>query len=105
MRLVPDFPAHWSARDCRQFVALSLLAAGNVPLTASLGFAQWTVWMAPGNAKAMLLGLAAAILIFVDLVCVGTVLGRRTFKIKVGDNQIDATGEDAERVLANGDTA
>ncbi len=99
------FPAHWTARDCRQFVALTLLAAGAIPLTALEAGALWIVWQQPGNAKALMLGLAIAVLILVDLVCVGTVLGRRTFKIRVGDNEIDATGEDAERVLAARDAA
>lgn len=89
----------WSARDWRQFVALTLLAAGNVPLSALLWVAIDAVDRNPRNGSALTLGLAIAGLIASDLIGVSAVLGRRTFKFKVGDAQIDATGGAADRVL------
>ncbi len=90
----------WSARDWRQFIALTLLAAGNIPLTALLGWALWAVEHNPRNASALTLGLAIAGLIAADLLGVSAVLGRRTFRFKVGDAEIGASGEGAERLVA-----
>jgi hypothetical protein len=91
----------WTARDWRQMVALALLALANIPLTLIMGGALGTVYDQPRNAYALYLGLAAACLILVDLVCLGAILGRRTFKFKVGSNEISATGEDADKIMEN----
>lgn len=89
----------WTARDWRQFTALTLLALAAIPLTLILAGSLIVVRLDPENAKAFYLGLATAALILVDLVCLGAILGRRTFRFKVGDNEVEATGEDGERVL------
>lgn len=89
----------WTARDWRQFTALTLLALAAIPLTLILAAALVVVYYQPHNAKAFYLGLATAALILVDLVCLGAILGRRTFRFRVGDNEVEATGEDGERVL------
>lgn len=89
----------WSARDWRQFTALTLLALAAIPLTLILAGALIVVYVDPKNAKAFYLGLSTSGLILVDLVCLGAILGRRTFRFKVGDNEVEATGEDGERVL------
>lgn len=91
--------ARWTARDWRQFVALILLALAAVPLTIALYWAQYTVQLAPRNHFAFWLGVAAAGLIAIDIIGVSAILGRRTFKFRVGENEMEATGEDAERVL------
>lgn len=97
--------APWSARDWRQFTALTLLALAAIPLTGVLAGALVVVYFQPRNAHAFGLGIAAAVLILTDLVGLSAILGRRTFRIRVGDNEINATGEDAGRVLAAGDAA
>lgn len=91
--------AGWTARDWRQFTALTLLALAAIPLTMILAAALVVVYYQPHNAKAFYLGLATAALILVDLVCLGAILGRRTFRFKVGDNEVEATGDAGERVL------
>lgn len=93
----------WTARDYRQMTALSLLALANIPLTIIMAAALVVVYLQPGNAKALYLGLAASALILVDLVCLGAILGRRTFKFRVGSNEISASGEDADRVMEQGE--
>lgn len=89
----------WTARDWRQFTALTLLALAAIPLTLILAAALVVVYHQPHNAKAFYLGLATAALILVDLVCLGAILGRRTFRFRVGDNEVEATGDAGERVL------
>jgi hypothetical protein len=98
-----NIPEGWTARDCRQFIALTLLAAGAIPLTAGFSLAQWSVHMNPANARAERLGHDLAVLIGVDLFGVSAILGRRLFKIRAGDKVIELSGEDADRVLAQGD--
>ncbi|MBO9580340.1 MAG: hypothetical protein J7498_05565 [Sphingobium sp.] len=95
----------WTARDWRQFTALTLLALAAIPLTLISAMSRVIIYLQPHNSFAFYLGLSNDVLILVDLVCVGTILGRRTFKIKVGDNEINADGGDGERVLNQGDAA
>lgn len=95
----------WTARDWRQFTALTLLALAAIPLTAVLAAALVIVHLDRGNAHAFWIGIATAVLIFADLIGLSAILGRRTFRIKVGANELNATGEDAERVLDAGDAA
>lgn len=89
----------WTARDWRQFTALTLLALAAIPLTLILAGSLVVVYVDPRNAKAFYLGLATAGLILVDLVCLGAILGRRTFRFKVGGSEVEATGDAGERVL------
>lgn len=89
----------WSARDWRQFIATILLAAAAIPLTGALYWAQWTVQHDRENDFAFWLGIAAAVLIAAIIIGLSAILGRRTFKFRVGENEMEATGEDAERVL------
>lgn len=89
----------WSARDWRQFVALTLLAGGDIPLTLLLGWCIWIVAHQPRNGGALLLGLTICGLIATGRIGVSAVLGKRTFRFKVGDTEIGASGSGAERVL------
>lgn len=93
----------WSARDWRQYTALTLLALGAIPLTCISAGSRVIIYLQPHNSSALYLGLSNDLLVLVDLVCVGAILGRRTFKIKVGENEVNATGEDGERILDSGD--
>lgn len=89
----------WTARDWRQFVALSLLALSMIPLTLVMSIALYYVHLDPGNRNAFWLGQSAAALVMVGLVGLSAILGRRTFKFKVGNAEVNATGEDGEKVL------
>lgn len=88
----------WSARDWRQFCALLLMALGNLPLTACLAYAQHCVAVNPRNWSAFWLGQSVALLIGLNFIGLSAILGRRTFKLKAGDKEIEATGESGERV-------
>lgn len=89
----------WSARDWRQFSALMLMALAAIPLTIVMAAALWIVHLNPTNHDAFWLGQSAAALILADLLGLSAILGRRTFKFKVGNANVEATGEEAERVL------
>ena len=89
----------WSARDWRQFSALLLMALAAIPLTMVMAASLWIVQINPRNHYAFWLGQSAAALIALDLLGLSAILGRRTFKFKVGDNSVEATGEEADRVL------
>lgn len=91
----------WSARDWRQFFALMLMALAAIPLTLVMAASLWVVHLNPRNHDAFWLGQSAAALILADLLGLSAILGRRTFRFKVGDADIEATGEEAERVLEN----
>ena len=89
----------WTARDWRQFIATILLAVAAIPLTIALYWAQYTVQLDSENDFAFWLGISAAALIGAVIIGLSAILGRRTFKFRVGENEMEATGEDAERVL------
>lgn len=95
----------WTARDWRQMTALTLLALSAIPLTGVMAGALIEVHFNPRNTNAFWIGIAAAVLIFTNLIGLSAILGRRTFRIKVGENELNATGEDADRVLGAGDAA
>jgi hypothetical protein len=89
----------WTARDRRQYIATILLALANIPLTASLYAAQWTVRENPHNHYAFWLGVCAASLIGACIIGLSAILGRRTFRFKVGENEMEASGEDADKIM------
>lgn len=89
----------WSARDWRQFSALMLMALAAIPLTGVMAASLWIVFANPRNHYAFWLGQSAAGLILADLLGLSAILGRRTFRFKVGSADVSATGEEAERVL------
>lgn len=89
----------WTARDWRQFSALLLLALASIPLTGVMSAALWTVAINPANIYAFWLGQSAAALVLTNLVGLSAILGRRTFRFKVGDNEVHATGEDADKLM------
>lgn len=89
----------WTARDWRQFVALLLLSMAAIPLTGVVYYALWVVSYAPGNDNAFWLGVCAATLVLADLIGVSAILGRRTFKFKVGEAEVHAEGEDGDAIL------
>lgn len=91
--------AKWSARDWRQFVALILLSMAAVPLTGVLVYVLAILQANPANSNAFWLGVYTATLILADLIGVSAILGRRTFRFKVGDAEVHAEGEDADELM------
>lgn len=89
----------WTARDWRQSIALLLLSMAAIPLTGVVYYALWIVSYAPSNDNAFWIGIAAAGLILSDLIGVSAILGRRTFRFKVGDAEVHAEGEEGDAVL------
>lgn len=89
----------WSARDWRQFSALLLMALAAIPLTMVMAASLWVVQTDPKNHYAFWLGQSAAALIAIDLLGLSAILGRRTFKFRVGGNEVEATGEEADKVM------
>ncbi len=80
-----------------------LMALAAIPLTMVMAASLWIVQMAPRNHYAFWLGQSAAALIALDLIGLSAILGRRTFRFKVGKNEIGATGDEGDRVLSDGD--
>ena len=89
----------WTARDWRQFSALLLMALAALPLTMVMAASLYIVKIDPRNHYAFWLGQSAAGLIALDLLGLSAILGRRTFKFQVGANSVEATGEDADRIM------
>lgn len=93
-------PIGWTARDWRSLWAVLLLGGGGIATTA-------LAWRALDKLteKAMspwpIAYFAYGCLLLIGIVLFGfsAILGRRTFKFRVGDNEMEATGEDADRVL------
>lgn len=95
---------NWTARDWRQVIGVMALAGGGVSVTVLAGFAlqilaekSVTPW------PAAYFGFGCLILIGIVLTGFSAILGRRTFKFRVGDNEIEATGQSAEDVMESVD--
>lgn len=93
-------PTGWTARDWRSLWAVLLLGGGGVAVTI-LAWRALDKVAAKSASPWPVAYFAYGCLILIGIVLVGfsAVLGRRTFKFRVGDNELEATGEDAERVL------
>ena len=90
----------WTARDWRQFVALTLLAAGDIPLTMLLGYSLWILWQQPRNGGALTIALGIIGLIAVNRIGISAVLGRRKFNLTLpGGTRIEGSGEGMEQVV------
>lgn len=90
----------WTARDWRMLVGILMLGGGGIAVT---GLAGWSLTIVAEKSTspwpAAYFGYACLGLIGIVLTGFSAILGRRTFKFRVGDNEMEATGEDAERVL------
>lgn len=85
-------------------VGILMLGGGGIAMT---GLAAWALTIIADKSTspwpAAYFGYACLALIGVVLTGFSAILGRRTFKFRVGENAIEATGEDAERVLDKGE--
>lgn len=111
------WPKDWSPRDWRQMLGIILLGMGGVASTGVCVFAIYALWHMPEpvvealhsreNAKWIgwigLIGGALGIIIV--LTALSTILGRRTYRLKVGEHEAIMAAEDAERVFGQSERA
>ena len=95
MTLLPDTTG-WTARDWRRMVGIVFLGAGGIACTAIAWFAL-TLLAAKSPGPWPVAYFAYGCLVLIDIVLTGlsAILGRRTFKLKVGGNTVESVGEDA----------
>lgn len=93
----------WSARDWRALVGIVMLGGGGIAVTGLAWLAltllaqrSTTPW------PAAYFGYGCLVLIGIVLTGFSAILGRRTFKFKVGDNEVETTGEEADKILDAG---
>jgi hypothetical protein len=81
-----------------------MLGGGGISMT---GLAAWALTIVAEKSAspwpAAYFGYGCLILIGIVLTGFSAILGRRTFRFRVGDNELEASGEDAERVLDKGE--
>lgn len=94
----------WTARDWRMLIGILMLGGGGISMT---GLAAWALTIVAQKSvspwPAAYFGYGCLILIGIVLTGFSAILGRRTFRFRVGDNELEASGEDAERVLDKGE--
>lgn len=90
----------WTARDWRAMLGVLLLGAGGIAVTV-LGWRALSVVAEKSSSPwpAAYFGYGCLALIGIVLTGFSAILGRRTFKFRVGDNELEASGEEAERFL------
>lgn len=94
----------WTPRDWRMLAGILMLGGSGIAMT---GLAAWALTIVADKSTspwpAAYFGYGCLILIGIVITGFSAILGRRTFKFRVGDNELEATGEDAERVLERSD--
>lgn len=94
----------WSPRDWRMLTGILMLGGGGIAMTALAGWALTIVAEKSVSPwPAAYFGYGCLILIGIVLTGFSAILGRRTFKFRVGENEIEASGEEAERVMERGE--
>jgi len=94
----------WTARDWRMMLGILMLGGGGIAMSCLAGWALTIIAQKSSSPwPAAYFGYGCLILIGIVLTGFSAILGRRTFKFRVGDNEIETTGEDAERVLERGE--
>lgn len=90
----------WTPRDWRMLVGIAMLGGGGI---ATTGLAGWALTIVAEKSTspwpAAYFAYGCLVLIGIVLTGFSAILGRRTFKFRVGDNELEAIGEDAERVM------
>lgn len=94
----------WTARDWRSLIGIAMLGGGGIAVTA-LAWQALTITAEKSSSPwpAAYFGYGCLILIGIVLTGFSAILGRRTFKFRVGDNELEASGEEAERVFERTD--
>lgn len=94
----------WTPRDWRALLGVAMLGGGGIAVTV-LAWRALTVLADKATSPwpVAYFGYGCLVLIGIVLTGFSAILGRRTFKFRVGDNEVEATGEEAERVLGRGD--
>lgn len=90
----------WTPRDWRALIGVAMLGGGGIAVTA-LAWQALTITAEKSTSPwpAAYFGYGCLVLIGIVLTGFSAILGRRTFKFRVGDNELEATGEEAERAL------
>lgn len=92
--------SRWSARDWRAFMGVMMLGGGGIAVTV-LAWRALTITAEKSTSPWPAAYFAYGCLILIGVVLTGfsAILGRRTYKLRVGDKELEMTGEEAERVL------
>lgn len=90
----------WTARDWRALIGVAMLGGGGIAVTVLAWLAlKLLAEKSTSPWPAAYFAYGCLILIGIVLTGFSAILGRRTFKFRVGDNELETTGEEAERVL------
>lgn len=86
----------WTARDWRRMVGIVFLGAGGIACTG-IAWRALTLLAEKSNSPWPVAYFAYGCLILIGIVLTGlsAILGRRTFKLKVGGNTVETVGEEA----------
>ncbi|UZW55569.1 hypothetical protein NUH86_01820 [Sphingobium sp. JS3065] len=94
MTLLPD-TSDWSASDWRRLIGIVFLGAGGVACTVIAGSALTVIAEKSSSPwPAAYFGYGCLVLIGIVLTGLSAILGRRTFKLKLGGNTVESLGED-----------
>lgn len=90
----------WTPRDLRALVGIIMLGGGGIAVTV-LAWKSLTILAEKSTTPwpAAYFGYGCLVLIGVVLTGFSAILGRRTFKFRVGENEIEASGEEADKIL------
>jgi len=93
-------PRRWSPRDWRGLLGVIMLGGGGIAVTV-LAWRSLDALAAKSTSPWPVAYFAYGCLVLIGVVLTGfsAILGRRTFKFRVGDNEIATTGEEADRLL------
>jgi hypothetical protein len=93
--IVPD-TGGWTARDWRRMAGILFLGLGGIVVTI-LAWRSLTLLAEKSRSPWPVAYFAYGTLVLIGIVLTGlsAILGRRTFKLKVGPNTVESVGEDA----------
>lgn len=86
----------WTARDWRRMVGIVFLGGGGIAVTA-LAWHSLTLLAERSQSPWPVAYFAYGLLVLIGIVLTGlsAILGRRTFRLKVGGNTVETVGEEA----------
>lgn len=91
---------HWSPRDLRALIGVAMLGGGGIAVTV-LAWKSLDAMAEKSTSPWPVAYFAYGCLVLIGVVLTGfsAILGRRTFKFRVGDNEVETTGEEADKLL------